>query len=158
MYFSPHLVNGLGRANVVLTAVFCDVEVGFVDASTLKPRVIFCENLSHFMRLCGVFLKVGFEQYEVRAQLLGHKGGHAGPAAKLSGDIIASRQDTAPDRKWLVFELRSFQLLYSGIKGIAVDVDDVLREVPRYFELSDQAVCVSKVDREILPIQLPLSF
>ena len=78
------------------------------------------------MGLGIVFVKVQRQQHQIRTQLPGNEPGHAAPAAVRARNIVACHEDAAADRERCFSQLGAVELLDGCIKGVAVDVDDVL--------------------------------
>lgn len=70
--------------------------------------------------------------------------------------VVASGQHTLPYGKRNLLQLGPVQLLDGGVKSIAVDVHDGLRQVPAKLELGDIRAGTAKIMREVCPLKLSL--
>ena len=136
----PHLLDSTLGRDIVLSAVPGDIEISLVYTGAFEARVVVSEDLADFLGLGSVLVEVERDEQQLGTQLLGDKTGHTAPTAKFAGNIVAGGQNTAPDGEGDVFEFGAVELFDSGVEGIAVDVDDMLGEVPRGIKLLDKLV------------------
>ncbi|KAG7149728.1 hypothetical protein HYQ46_001342 [Verticillium longisporum] len=134
MDLASHLLDGIFGADGFGAAILRDIEIRFVDTSTLESRVVVGNNLSDLLGLGNVLIEIQLDKNKLGAKLFGDKAaGHATAAAKFPSHVVAGRQDAAANSERKMLELRPVKQLHSCVERIAVDVDNVLCEVAGYF-------------------------
>lgn len=142
----------------MVPAVLRDVHVRLVNARAFETRVVFRYNLTDFVRLCSVLVEVQWQEYQIRTQLLSNKPSHAGTAAKLPGDVVACRENTAPNGKWEIFQLGPIKLLDGSVEGVTVKMNNVLTQISGQVELGNKVVSLALLAGQVEFLKLASLF
>ena len=82
---------------------------------------------------------------------------HATSHAKLPRLVVTRRQHALPHRHRHILQLRAVELLDTGVEGIAVHVDDVLRQVSFRLKLGNLLVRPAELGGEVARLEMLLA-